>query len=527
MILQRSSPRMLIIGLDAADPALIEKWSDAGILPTLQHLRNKGAWIRLNHGGEFPSASIWPTIFTGTHPGKHGIYHTVPIMPGEASFGNLKPERCGQRPFWCDLERQGKRCVLLDLPFSYPRTDLSALQISNWGSYERFAPPGSAPRDVLLEIIARFGRYPFGGELSRDVPLTERELWSTRRQLLVGTALKGKVINWLISNRPWDFFMTVFGEPHAAGHYFWKFSSDKHARGFSHVPGEFATSIRDVYRAADRELGRIVETLHNNTILLVLSGQGMGPNYVGWHLIPEVLAKLRLTVGNHANGNRAKIDRLAKVRSFIFPQVRRALSRHLPDRLRDYLQLRWAASNIDWSQSQIFDLPTDSLGFLRVNLKGREPNGIVEPGKEYDELCQRISETFKQLVNPRTGKKVARKIFLTDHVFPGPERDRLPDMIIDWNDGTEIDGAYSSEIGTIEGTSPDPRQGNHRPEGFALAYGPSIRSGYVAYGHILDIAPTVLNCFGLKPTPYMDGRPWTGLFDFQSKGSLQRTSSWA
>jgi predicted AlkP superfamily phosphohydrolase/phosphomutase len=512
----RSSQRMLIIGLDAADPALIEKWSDAGILPTLRYLRSKGAWIRLNHGGEFSSASIWPTIFTGTHPGKHGIYHTVLIMPGTASFGHLKPEHYGQAPFWCDLERQGKRCVLLDVPFSYPRTDLSALQISDWGSYERFAPPRSVPRDVLPEIIARFGRYPFGGELNRDVPLTERELWSTRRQLLVGTALKGNVINWLISNRPWDFLMAVFGEPHAAGHYFWKFSSDKHARGFSHVPREFATTIRDVYRAADRELGRIVETLDNKTILLVLAGQGMGPNYVGWHLIPEVLAKLRLTVGDHANGNRAKIDRLAKLRSFISPQVRRGLSRHLPDRLRDYLRLRWAASKIDWSYSRVFDLPTDSLGFIRVNLKGREPNGVVEPGKEYDELCQRISETLKQLVNPRTGKKIAREVFLTDHVFPGPERNHLPDLMICWEDDEAIDEARLDEMGMIRGDLPDARSGNHNPHGFALFYGPGVRGGQASEGHILDIAPTTLSYFGLKPPTYMDGKTW-GTISFAHK----------
>ena len=520
-----TSPRMLIIGLDAADPALIEKWSDAGILPTLRRLRSRGVWIKLNHGGEFSSGSIWPTISTGTHPGKHGIYHTVPIMPGRASFGHLKPEHYRQAPFWCDLERQGKRCILFDIPFNYPRADLNALQISDWGSYECFAPPRSVPRAVLPEIIARFGRYPFGGEISRDVPLTKRDMWRTRRKLLAGIALKGSVINWLISHRPWDFLMAVFGEPHAAGHYFWQFHANTHPPGFSHVPREFATTIRDVYRAADCELGRIVETLDNKTTLLVLSGQGMGPNYVGWHLIPEVLAKLRLTVGNQTNGNTVKIDWLAKLRSLVPSQRRRSLSRYLPNRVRDYLRLRWAASNIDWSQSQVFDLPTDSLGFLRVNLKGREPNGIVEPGKEYDELCQRTRKALQELVIPKTGKRAAREIFLTDHLFPGPERDRLPDIIIDWNDGTEIDGAYSSETGTIEGTSPDPRQGNHRPEGFAVAYGTAIRKGYVAEGHILDIAPTVLNYFGLEPAPSMNGRPWTGLFGSQSEASFKRAAT--
>jgi predicted AlkP superfamily phosphohydrolase/phosphomutase len=508
----RSSQRMLIIGLDAAEPALIEKWSDARILPTLQHLRSKGAWIRLNHEGEFSSASIWPTIFTGTHPGKHGIYHTVPIMPGKASFGYLKPEQCGQPPFWRDLEQQGRRCVLFDIPFSYPRADLNALQISDWGSYEHFAPPRSSPGEALTEIVQRFGPYPFAEEMVRDVPVSERDFCRARAQLLAGTATKGRVIKWLMSNRPWNFLMAVFGEPHTAGHYFWKFSADKHTRDFPHIPREFATTIQDVYRAADRELGRIVETVDDQTTLLVLSGHGMGPNYVGWHLIPEVLSKLRLSGGGQANGNGAKIDWLAQLRSLVPSQRRHSLSRYLPDRLRDYLCLRWATSQIDWSQSQVFNLPTDSLGFLRVNLKGREPNGIVEPGKEYDELCQRISETLKQLVNPRTGKKIARKVFLTDYVFPGPERNRLPDLMICWEDDEAIDEAQLDEMGMLRGNLPDARTGNHNPHGFALFYGPGVRGGQASEGHILDIAPTTLSYFGLQPPTYMDGKTWGNHF---------------
>ena len=513
----RSSQRMLIIGLDAADPALIEKWSDAGILPTLQHLRSKGAWIRLNHGGEFSSASIWPTIFTGTHPGKHGIYHTVPIMQGDVSFGNLKPEQCGQPPFWCDLERQDKRCILFDIPFSYPRADLNALQISDWGSYERFAPPSSSPGEALTDIVQRFGAYPFAEEMVRDVPVSERDFCRTRAQLLAGTATKGRVVKWLMSNRPWDFFMAAFGEPHAAGHYFWQFHANNHPRGFSHVPREFATTIQDVYRAADRELGRIVETIDNKTTLLVLSGQGLGPNYVGWHLIPEVLTKLRLTVGNQAHGNPVRIDWLAKLRSLLPSQWRRSLSRYLPNGVRDYLRLRWAASNIDWSQSQVFDLPTDSLGFLRVNLKGREPNGVVEPGKEYDDLCQRISETLKQLVNPRTGKKIVREVFFTEHVFPGPERNRLPDLMICWEDDEAIDEAQLDEMRRIRGNLPDARSGNHNPHGFALFYGPGVGGGQASEGHIMDIAPTTLSYFGLKPPTYMDGKTLGGTISFAYK----------
>jgi len=55
----------------------------------------------------------------------------------------------------------------------------------------------------------------------------------------------------------------------------------------------------------------------------------------------------------------------------------------------------------------------------------------------------------------------------------------------------------------------DPRSGNHRPEGFALFYGPGIGKGSVGEGHIVDIAPTILKYFGLTPSSDIEGRPWS------------------
>jgi predicted AlkP superfamily phosphohydrolase/phosphomutase len=157
-------------------------------------------------------------------------------------------------------------------------------------------------------------------------------------------------------------------------------------------------------------------------------------------------------------------------------------------------------------------LPTDQLGYIRINLRGREPNGIVEPGSEYDDVCSQVTETLKELVHPHTGKPIVREIFHTDQIVPGPQRNRLPDLIVTWLDDAEIHEANSTEIGTINGDLPDPRSGNHQPQGFAIFYGPGIKNNQVSEGHIVDIAPTVLKYFGLKPSSDIDGRPWTDIF---------------
>jgi predicted AlkP superfamily phosphohydrolase/phosphomutase len=506
-----SSPRMLVLGLDAADPGLIEKWSDEGILPTLRFLRRQGVWMPFQHDGPLPSAAVWPSIYTGTHPGRHGIYNGLQLEPGQQTIDLVKPSECGQPPFWGILDKNGKRSIIMDVPFNYPLEGFSGVQILDWGTYERHYKSHSLPDEVLTKMSRRFGAYPFGDEMSRNVPSSVRDFQRVRSQLFAGVALKGSVIKWLMSDGPWDFLMAIFSETHAAGHYFWMNGQRKSP---SAPPAEFTTTIREIYKAVDEEIGKIITGIDGNTTLLVLSGQGMGPNDANWHLVPEVLARLgQLVTKSKRDGSRmAQANWLGEIRDMIPLAWRRSVSRFLPGSCRDHLRLYWFNSSIDWSQTRAFHLPTDLFGYIRINLKGREPHGIVEPGSEYNDLCRRIGEAFKELVNPHTGKRIVREVFHADQWFPGPQRKRLPDLIIAWEDEPPVGGAYSNEIGRVNGKSPDPRSGNHKPHGFAIFYGPGFAHEKVVEGRIVDIAPTVLKYFGLKPPPHSDGRPLTEVF---------------
>ena len=496
------SRRMLVLGLDAADSTLIQKWSDEGILPTLAFLRREGAWIPLAEDRPMPSASVWPSIYTGTHPGNHGLYSSLQIGPGKQEVELIKPNQCGEPPFWRILDRHGKASIIMDVPFSYPLTDFSGIQVLDWGSYERHYPSQSSPDEILTEISRRFGAFPFGQEMSRDAPSSARHFSRARAELLAGTALKGSAVRWLMRARSWDFLMAVFSEPHPAGHYFWSFHAEDHSDSLSASRPEFAAAIKDVYRAVDTEIARIIENLDATITLVVLSGQGMGPNAAKWPYIPEVLSRLGMLVSRTSKD----LHWLGAFRDLVPRQWRRAVSRHLPGTLRDHLQVHWANSGIDWQQTRAFPLPTDLLGYIRVNLKGREPRGVVEPGAEYERVCGEISEALKELVDPNTGARIVREVFHADQVFPGAQRHRLPDLIVSWQDGPAVPEARAQSWDGINGDSLDPRSGNHRQGGFALFYGPGIKKDRVAKGRITDIAPTILQYFGLKPPATIDGR---------------------
>ena len=132
---------------------------------------------------------------------------------------------------------------------------------------------------------------------------------------------------------------------------------------------------------------------------------------------------------------------------------------------------------------------------------------MVTPGPGYRALCREIIERLEELVNPATGRRVVRKVWLRDDVFAGPAQEHLPDLIVTWEGSKPIAAISSSAIGIIERPSPDPRTGTHSPSAFLLAGGTGFRAGSRGKGRLVDVAATVLELLRVPPDPGMDGRP--------------------
>ena len=202
---------------------------------------------------------------------------------------------------------------------------------------------------------------------------------------------------------------------------------------------------------------------------------------------------------------------LGRVKGLLPPKAKRWIIDRLPWRLRDRLGAQIQGAAIDWSHTRAFTLPTDLEGCIRINLKGREPQGIVEPGAQYTDLCQEIRAQLEELTNPANGARAVREVWIRDTVFPGDRQEHLPDLIVTWNDALPFAALASPRVGLVEGASPDPRPGTHSPEGFLLAAGAGIPRGHQGDGHLMDVAPTVLGLLGIEPPAEMDGRPLTAL----------------
>ncbi|RME85749.1 MAG: hypothetical protein D6775_01985 [Caldilineae bacterium] len=183
--------------------------------------------------------------------------------------------------------------------------------------------------------------------------------------------------------------------------------------------------------------------------------------------------------------------------------------------LRVEPRLRYDYANIDWQRSRAY--ARRGIGALYVNLKGREPQGIVEPGAEYEALREHIMEALRNLRDPETGEPLVAEVNRGEELFHGPYMDDAPDIvfrprnmhdrfILGFATDPFVRPARKRENAYVE-------YGYHTRRGVLIAAGPGIRSGTQIEGaHIYDIAPTVLHLLGLPVPLDMDGRV---LLEFQ------------
>jgi predicted AlkP superfamily phosphohydrolase/phosphomutase len=161
-----------------------------------------------------------------------------------------------------------------------------------------------------------------------------------------------------------------------------------------------------------------------------------------------------------------------------------------------------------WPRMKAFALPSFSEGYVRINVRGRERDGIVDPA-DYDRTCDEVEAMLRQMRNPRTGSPLVRKVMRSRaSAFDGDPKLPDPDLLILWT--AEPADMADTPFGRI-GPLPFQRTGSHVERGFLLASGPGIPSAVSSdEPHALDLAPTLLSMLDVPIPSYMEGK---ALFD--------------
>ncbi len=502
--------RVACITLDAAEQSLLRQWVNQGLLPHFGKLLKESVTSATRNPEIIYSGTLWPSFNTGLWPGRHDNYFYLQPVSGSYGLRLFLPEHLSVDSVWNAIEQEGHRIALIDVPKAMLARTSRALQVSFWGEHEVRHPLTCWPPSLEQEVRHIAGNDPVGScDLFRQRP---QELRRLKDGLIERATRRADLALAMLARGPWDLFMVNFSEAHCAGHQLWATRDPNHPQyrsEFRALLGE--DPLLEVYQAIDRSLGRIVDALGEDAFLLVLATHGMGPRYDANAALDSVLRRLD-GIDIPKASKPIEIMRKIWVR---LPGVVRGPFRRLADMIYD------APRQQERATRRFFPIPTtDNCGGVRLNLRGREPKGRVEPGLPYHELCDWLERELLSLVNTATGAPVVKRVLRGDLLFAGPFRSEFPDLMIEWNHEAPIPAVRSPRIGELHVESPNPRTGDHRPKGLVLArstdLSPRALEGDIA---LVDLAPTLAARLGVA-LPGIDGKP---IFDFLPQHTHERS----
>jgi predicted AlkP superfamily phosphohydrolase/phosphomutase len=486
--------RLLLIGLDGADPVLMTHWMEEGYLPNLAGLAARGAFTPCRSTTPPATFPAWTTCVTGVNPGRHGIFDFTELAQGEYAIRFVNGSRRLVPAIWNVVSEAGGRVCVLGVPATWPPEAVNGIMVSGFDSPvcqradRSFVYPTSAWPAVRGWPYADFQESRIGPGW-HDMAL---------RKLHEGIAAKERIACKLMAQEPWDFFMLVFGESDTVSHHFWLFHDPASPR---HRPG-YETAIRDIYRRLDDAVGTLMKAFGESHVLVV-SDHGFGGAGTGVVHLNNWLA-----THGHLKFSEGGGDTLAKkiAMAAVPPAWRGALFRKLRP-LANRVESSSRFGGIDWSGTSAWSEELNYFPSIRINLRGREPEGQVAP-ENYDTYCSELCNELKSW-------QWIDEAWRREELFSGASVERAPDIVLKLadDDGYAVNclrargGPAFRRLASDEyiGGKERGMNGVHRPDGVLLLSKPLLQP----VTRLLDMAPTALALMGLA-APAMEGTVLAG-----------------
>jgi len=541
---------ILAIEIGAGDLNLINNWVSQGNLKNLAKLLEGGASGTLENIDYYTTETKWTIFLTGCMPKTTGYWGPLKFHDGTYEMQRQQQSyNFTQYPPFYSLAKESQIAVF-DIPQTIVSDQVQGVQVLGWGCHAPYVVNQSQPPQLLEDLVSKFGEHP---TFRRDFI---NNWWDPKivtkfcNDLKTGISRRTDICKFLLKQQNWDLFLTGFSEPHPAGHHYYHLSQPDHPLyPYKDQNGAVDDLMLELYEATDSAIGELIEAAPKDAHILIYSLQGMTNNSTdlpSMVFLPELLyrfsfpGKVALAAGEK--------DQLSPP---IFPHLdrktwasevwklkwdRNPIQRFLRGRVSDEFQEaidQWLSAknspDLDspfqlykekslyawqptmwykpfWSKMKAFALPTFAVeGFIRINLKDREPNGIVEP-ENYDKLCEELTQHLYDLKDARTGKSVIKKVVRTRENILNQDPD-LPnaDLVVVMAD-CPSDVVDSPQFGRI-GPVPYHRTGGHPPEGFLIAKGLGIApNSQLPKGHVLDLPPTILKLMGVPSPEYFEGK---------------------
>lgn len=457
-----SDKKVLIIGLDSAEPGLVfDKW--LAELPNIRGLINGGIYGRLESTIPPITVPAWTSMMTSKDPGQLGFYgfrNRKDYSYSGLAFANSTFVK--ENTVWDILSRAGKKCILVGVPQTYPPKPINGQMLTCFltpSTKSEYTYPAGLKNEIEKEI----GDYIID---VHDFRTDDKD--RILQNIYKMTENHFKIIKYLMKTKEWDFFMFVEMGIDRIQHGFWSCFDETHRKFNASSP--FVNAIKEYYKYVDKEIGEILTLIDKNTVVIVVSDHG-AKKMDGGICINEWLIK---------EGYLKLLEYPASVTPF------------------DKLKVDWSKTKV-WSEGGYY-------ARIFMNVKGREPHGIIEPA-EYEDTRDELIDKLEAIID-ETGRNIGTKVFKPKDIY-AKCNGIPPDLIVhlgnlDWR---SVGSVGSGMIYVYENdTGPD--DANHAQNGIFIINGPSInKSEKMREGlHIMDIAPTVLNILGEDIPPNIGGR---------------------
>ncbi len=434
------SKKVVVIGPDGTPLSLISRLIAEGELPNFARIFEDGSVRPMTSAIPSVSSVAWSSFMTGKNPGKHGIYGFLDRVPN--SYDTYIPNSRAMRSetLWEILSRHGKRVVVMNVPVTYPPREVNGILVAGFLSpkLEKATYPAQVGQQ-LKDMGYRLDVDPWQAREDRDKFL--EDLYYTLEQ-------REKAMSLFMETEDWDFFMLQIMETDRLHHFLWE--------PMEQGDEKYAPAFLKLYHMIDSLLGRLHDRLSHDTSLIVISDHGFC-----------------------AMKKEVYINRWLQDRGWL------SFTKDPPESLKDI-----------HPDSKAYSMDP---GRIFVNLRGREPQGTVNAGKEYEALRTELVEALGRLADPESGEPMIEAIYKREEIYSGQCYDQAPDLVAMPRRGYDLKGSIKKDILTDKGVI----NGAHTYDD-AMIYirGHEIGKSEAA---IVDVMPTILHLMDVPIPDDVDG----------------------
>jgi predicted AlkP superfamily phosphohydrolase/phosphomutase len=453
--------KLAVLGLDCAAPQLVFDQFKKD-LPHLSALMEGGVHGELESTHPPITVPAWSCMMSSRDPGELGFYGFRNRKDYSYDGYALANSTAVKVPrIWDYLGRSGLRSILLGVPQTYPprpiRGEMVTCFLTPSTECEYTYPP------ALKDEVERVS----GGYILDVEDFRTENKQAILDQIFEMTRRRFKTAKHLLRHHPWDYFMMVEMGVDRIHHGFWKYLDRTHPK---YEPGNpFEDAIGRYYRYVDEEVGEVLSLLPADCAVMVVSDHG-AKKMVGGICFNEWLMQkgyLRL------KSNPSAVTPISKV-------------------------------EIDWDHTLAW-ADGGYYGRLFMNVRGREPNGQIDPA-DYEAVRSRLIEEIAAIEDP-SGQNIGSVAHRPDELYRAT-RGVAPDLIVyfgnlDWRSVGSV--GYGSIYTFDNDTGPD--DANHAQHGIFMLRRPGGANGTrrLTGLRLYDVAPTILDLYGLPVPPEMHG----------------------